>query len=88
MEHVYYQGWDCVCEAERLPSGGFQAIACCRSLLSGQPSGRVVDSQVYETASQALIGARAVAMKWTDENRDHPLVAKLNAAPHTKDDHG
>jgi len=72
MDHLYHRGWDCICDVAELSSGGFQAVIRCKSLTANNPTiTQVSDSQRHETAAQAIAHARAMAIEWTDLNRDH-----------------
>ena len=72
VKHIYHQGWDCVCEAKQLSSGAFKAVTCRRSLHKGNTTAQVSSTQVHQTASQAFADARAMAIRWADENKSYP----------------
>jgi hypothetical protein len=53
---------------EQVPSGGFHAIARCRSLVNAQVTGLIDDPQLYKTDLQALDRAREIALNWRLEH--------------------
>lgn len=69
--HVYHQGWKCVCEAEQVGPERYQAVIQCRSLLSDHFTAQERDSQIHESAGQAIDHAATMAIKWALRNRDH-----------------
>ena len=67
METLDYQGWQFLCSGEQLPSGFFQATVRYKAPPSAQIRTLVLDAEKFESASQALERAKALAMTWANE---------------------
>lgn len=74
INHLYHEGWDCVCAARQTSSIFFRATVHCRSLINGNifalPAG-LVD---FANEAQAIDMAMQAAFVWTRENK-HPIKA-------------
>ncbi|MBU1305399.1 MAG: hypothetical protein KKF33_07760 [Alphaproteobacteria bacterium] len=67
METLDVEEWRFLCGGEQLPSGQFQATVRYKAPSDEQIRTLVLDSEEFETASQALERARELAMKWAKE---------------------
>lgn len=66
-ETLDFEEWRFLCSGEQLPSGEFQATVRYKAPPDDQIRTLVLDSEKFETASQALERARELAMKWAKE---------------------
>jgi hypothetical protein len=69
METLDYVGWQFLCAGEQLPSGLFQATVRYKAPPGDQLRTLKLDSETFDTASQALAYAKELATKWASDRR-------------------
>lgn len=69
INHLYHEGWDCVCSARRTSSSLFQTVVHCRSLVSGNIFALPTSLVDFTDESQTIAMALQAAFGWTRENK-------------------
>ena len=72
IEHVYHEGWDCICSVKEFPSGFFKSFVHCKSLMHGELKKLPDISELHDIHDRALQHARKVAMMWSKDNKHLP----------------
>jgi hypothetical protein len=72
IDHVYHQGWDCVCLARQVSLDFFRAAVRCKSLIDGTIENLPESLIDFSSEVQAIELAIQTALGWTREN-EHPV---------------
>lgn len=67
MDVFEHRGWRFLCSAEQLPDGAFHAVVRYRAPPSDEVRTLAFDNVGYPTAAEALLAARAMAVRWSEE---------------------
>lgn len=67
METLDYMGWQFMCAGEQLALGPFHATVRYRAPPSDQLRTLALNSEQFDTAGEALLRAKELAMKWAGD---------------------
>jgi hypothetical protein len=65
INHLYHEGWDCVCMARSTSSDFFKAFVNCRSLVGGEVLSLPESMVDFDDETQAVELAIQMALEWT-----------------------
>lgn len=69
IDHVYHQGWDCVCSARKIALDFFRAAIRCKSLIDRTIENLPESLIDFSSEVQAIELAIQIALGWTRENQ-------------------
>jgi hypothetical protein len=78
INHLYHEGWDCICSARSTSLDYFRAVVNCRSLI-GEEIRNLPESTVdFANEIQAIELAIQMALGWTQKTGSLQKSFKLN----------